>query len=210
MAEAARPAPTEAPGSTDPAGYPAELARDVEADGLRYHVRPIRPDDGARLVELHARLSPHSLYLRFFRPHPVLSEDEVRWFTHVDYVDRLALVATIDDRFIAVGRFDRAPGATEAEVAFVVDDEYQHHGVGTLLLDELARAARERGVDTFVAETLAENRAMLDVFHHAGFAVTATSSFGAVTLRFPVAPTEEYRRALAGREARRLVPGAPA
>lgn len=205
----ARPANEDAAGSFDPAGYPSELVRDVWDDGLHYRVRPIRADDGARLVELHGRLSTHSLYLRFFRPHPVLSEDEVRWFTHVDYVDRLALVATVDDRFIAVGRFDRAAGATEAEVAFVVADEYQHHGVGTLLLDELARAAVERGIDTFVAETLAENRDMLDVFHHAGFAVSATTSFGTVTLRFPIAPTDEYRAALAGREARRLVRQGP-
>ena len=61
MAETARPAPTGAPGSTDPAGYPSELVRDVEDDGLRYHVRPIRPDDGGRLVDLHGRLSAHSL-----------------------------------------------------------------------------------------------------------------------------------------------------
>ena len=202
-------APTDV--SDHPAGYPEALEREVAgADGLRYHVRPIRPDDVSRLVEFHRRLSPHSVYMRFFTFHPTLSDTEVARFTTVDYADRLALVATVDDRLIAVGRFDRAPGQTEAEVAFVVADQYQHHGIGSLLLDELVCAARQRGIEVFKAETLAENSAMLDVFRHAGFAVTSSIEYGTVTLRFPIAPTDDYRVALAAREAtRRVPPGAP-
>lgn len=190
-----------------PAGYPDDLERDVAgAEGLRYHIRPIRPDDAPRLVAFHQILSPHSVYLRFFTFHPTLSQGEVERFTTVDYVNRLALVATVGDRMIAVGRFDRAPGETEAEVAFVVADEYQHHGIGSLLLDELARAAWQRGVEVFKAETLAENAAMLDVFRHAGFPVTSGIEYGTVTLRFPIEPTDAYRSALAAREVTRRLP----
>ena len=193
--------------SDDPAGYPHELEREVAGiEGLRYHVRPIRPDDAARLVAFHRELSPQSVYMRFFTFHPTLTETEVERFTTVDYVDRLALVATVGDRLVAVGRFDRPPGGTEAEVAFVVADEYQHHGIGSLLLDELARAGWQRGVKVFKAETLAENRAMLDVFRHAGFPVTSGVEYGTVTLRFSIVPTDDYRAALAAREAIRQVP----
>jgi len=197
-----------AAGSRDvPAGYPGDLERDVaDAGGLRYHVRPIRPDDAPRLVAFHQLLSPHSVYLRFFTFHPTLSQTEVERFTTVDYVNRLALVAMAGDRMIAVGRFDRTPGETEAEVAFVVADEYQHHGIGSLLLDELARAAWQRGVEVFRADTLAENAAMLDVFRHAGFPVTSGIEYGTVTLRFPIEPTDGYRSALAAREATRRLP----
>jgi GNAT superfamily N-acetyltransferase len=189
-----------------PPGYPADLERDVRgAAGLRYHLRPIRPDDADRLIAFHRHLSPRSVYLRFFTLHPELTAAEVTRFTTVDYVDRLALVAMVGGEFIAVGRFDRAPGDSEAEVAFVVADEYQHHGVGSLLLDELARAAVARGVHTFRADTLAENRAMLDVFRHAGFAVTSHVEYGTVTLRFPVAPTKASVTALAAREAGRVL-----
>lgn len=172
---------------------------------LRYHVRPIRPEDGPALVEFHRGLSPRSVYLRFFSAHPTLSEAEVARFTAVDYQDRLALVATVDDRLIAVARYDRTPGAAEAEVAFVVDDAYQHHGVGSELLDELADAALANGVTTFRAETLAENKTMIDVFHHAGFPVTSSIAFGTVTLRFPITPTAA---SVAARAARRLRSGA--
>jgi GNAT superfamily N-acetyltransferase len=187
-----------------PVNYPRELERDVVSDGSTcYHVRPIRPDDAGRLVAFHHHLLPRSVFLRFFTFHPELSAQEVEHFTCVDYVNRLALVAELDDRLIAVGRFDSEPGETEAEVAFVVLDEFQHHGIGSLLLDELARAARTRGITTFRAETLCENRTMLDVFHHAGFPVTSRVEYGTVILHFPIEPTDSYRAALAERESSR-------
>jgi GNAT superfamily N-acetyltransferase len=187
-----------------PEGYPVGLEREVvHADGTRYHVRPIRPDDADRLAAFHATLSTRSTYLRFFRVHPVLTPGELEQFTHVDYRDRLALVAEDADRLLAVGRYDRLPGDGEAEIAFVVSDEYQHHGIGALLLDELARAGWDRGITIFVAETLAENRPMIDVFSSSGFPVTSTREYDTVILRFPVEPTPTYRKALARREATR-------
>jgi GNAT superfamily N-acetyltransferase len=192
-----------------PPGYPRQLEREmVAADGLCFRVRPIRPDDAGRLVEFHRQLSPHSVYLRFFTFHPTLSAVEVARFTTVDYVDRLALVAAEGDRLIAVGRFDRFPGTTEAEVAFIVADEFQHHGIGALLLDELVKAARDRGIETFTAQTLAENKAMLDVFRHAGFPVTSRIEFGTVTVQFPIAPSDTARAAAEARAARWRVPDA--
>ncbi len=188
----------------EPANYPRDLERDVVSDAsTRYHLRPIRPDDGAKLVAFHRHLAPRSIYLRFFTFHPTLTGAEVQRFTCVDYVNRLALVAEIEGRLIAVARFDSKPGDVEAEVAFVVADEYQHHGIGTLMLDELARAARRRGITTFRAETLAENHTMLDVFRHAGFPMSSSIDCGTVTLRFPIAPTETYKAALAERESKR-------
>ena len=172
-----------------PPNYPLHLEREVESPGnLRYRVRPIRPDDAPRLIEFHNHLSPHSCYLRFFTFHPTLSSAEVERFTCVDYEDRLALVAETDDHLIAVGRYDRHVGTPEAEVAFVVADDYQHHGIGSLLLDELARAARENGITTFLADTLRENHTMLGVFMHSGFPVTTKSDRETVSLRFPIEP----------------------
>jgi GNAT superfamily N-acetyltransferase len=172
---------------TDPPNYPSHLERDVVSDAsAHYHLRPIRPDDAPGLIAFHRHLAARSVYLRFFSFHPELSAAEAEHFTSVDYVDRLALVAELDGRLIAVGRFESGPGETEAEVAFVVSDEFQHHGIGSVLLAELATAARERGIVAFRADTLAENRAMLGVFHHSGFPVTSSVDCGTVTLRFPI------------------------
>jgi GNAT superfamily N-acetyltransferase len=200
------PPPPVSTGTTG--GSAAELECRVEVgDGLVVALRPIRPEDGERLVEFHGRLSPRSVYRRYFFMHPNLSDAEVERLTHVDYVDRLALIAEVDGEMAAVGRYDRSPGSAEAEVAFVVADQYQHHGIATLLLERLAAAAWGNGVATFVAQTLRENRAMLDVFYASGFPVTSKSEYDTVRVRFAIAPDDAYRSAVGVRQARRSSAG---
>ena len=180
--------------------YPFELVDDVETTtGGTVHLRPIRPDDGRLLTQFHENLSPQSVYRRFFFMHPRLSVTETEKFTHVDYVDRLALVAEHDDRLVAVGRYERIPGTADAEVAFVVADDFQHQGIGTVLLERLAGAAWKNGITSFVAQTLSENGDMLEVFMRSGFHVTSTTEHGTVSVRFPIQPDDAYRLAYAGR-----------
>ncbi len=182
---------------TDRVGrYPGELEGDVETiSGSKLHLRPIRPDDGARLTAFHEHLSSESVYRRFFFVHPRLSAKEVERFTHVDYVDRLALVVELDGRLLAVGRYERLADSKEAEVAFVVADEFQHQGIGTLLLEHLADAALDHGITTFSAQTLADNQAMLDVFMKSGFHVTTTRDYGTIRVQFPIEPDDASRSA---------------
>lgn len=184
-----------------PPSAPAHWAADVVlADGGAAHVRPIRPSDGPLLQALHARLSPESIYLRFFSPRPKLSDEEVRHFTHVDYDARVALVVLLGDDLIAVGRYDRAPKSDAAEVAFVVDDAQQGRGIATLLLEQLASAAQERGILRFTADVLPQNRAMLRVFHDAGFEATSRFEDGIVRVFFPIGRTPKALLAAAERE----------
>ena len=184
----------------DVSRYPVELVNDVETmAGTSVRIRPIRPDDGARLTRFHDHLSPQSVYRRFFFMHPKLRVAETERFTHVDYGDRLALIAEQGDRLVAVGRYERIEGTSEAEVAFVVADDFQHQGIATLLLEQLASAALDRGIQVFVAETLVENREMLEVFMRSGFHVTSTTEYGTVSVRFPIQPDDSYRAAWAGR-----------
>jgi GNAT superfamily N-acetyltransferase len=171
--------------------YPSELERDlVTRDGLAVHVRPIRPDDGPRLVEFHEALSAASVYLRFFTLHRHLSEKEVLRFTHVDYEDRLALVAEADDGLVGVARFDRLEGGDQAEVAFVVADAFQHQGLGSLLLRELVDAARPRGILHFSAETLEGNVAMMTVFRESGFDLETSVAQGVISVDFDIGPAD--------------------
>ena len=170
-----------------PVGYPAELESDGRMrDGRLIRLRPIRPDDERLLREFHERLSDQSIYHRYFFLHPRLSSTEVEHLTNVDYVDRLALVAEDAGNLVAVGRFDRLPGTNEAEVAFVVADNYQHRGLGSLLLRNLADAARDRGIESFTAQTMDENKDMIDIFMRSGFPVTTATEWGTVYVRFPI------------------------
>lgn len=185
-----------------PAGYPADCEADVVlSDGGTAHVRPIRPDDGERLVALHGRLSRESIYYRFFSPHPRLSEKEVRHFTTTDFVNRLALVLMLGDEMIAVARYDRdLENLDEAEAAFVVDDAHQRRGIATLLLEHLASAARRRGIIRFTAITLPDNRAMGIVFRHAGFASKAGFADGVLAFTLQLDLSDEALEKIAARE----------
>jgi acetyl coenzyme A synthetase (ADP forming)-like protein len=171
--------------------FPSAWAFDaVLSDGGTVHVRPIRPDDGDAHREFFRHLSPESVYFRFFGPKAQLSDAEVERFTTVDYHDRMAFVAFLGEDIIAVGRYDRLPSGQEAEVAFAVVDEHQGRGLATLLLEYLASYASDNGITRFSADTLLENRRMLDVFRAAGFRSESHSmAYGVVHLAFDIEPT---------------------
>lgn len=184
-----------------PPAYPAELEADVVlADGGTARLRPIRPDDAAGLRDLHARLSPETIYRRFFSPRRELSDEEVDHLVRVDYRDRLALVVVLEGTLVAVARYDRVPKSADAEVAFVVEDRHQGRGIGTILLEHLAAAAVWRGIRRFVADALADNRAMLGVFRSAGFEESQALDAGVVRVVLDLVPTREYLERVEERE----------
>jgi acyl-CoA synthetase (NDP forming)/GNAT superfamily N-acetyltransferase len=180
--------------------FPAHWAADVLLrDGRTVHIRPITPADKDLLVDFYGRVSDISKYYRFFSPMPTLSERDVARFTEVDYVDRVAFVLTLRGRLIAVGRYDvTQPG--EAEVAFLVEDAYQGRGIGQLLLEHLAQAGRERGVNIFRAEVLPDNARMIQTFRDAGYRVASDYEGGVISLEFPIRMTETAVGILAQRE----------
>jgi GNAT superfamily N-acetyltransferase len=166
---------------------PWQEQRFVTRDGMVLRIRPIDGSDEDRLVAFHATLSEESIYFRFFSAHPKLTPSEIHRFTHVDGDSRAALVVLDEDRIVAVGRYDRLGSGTEAEVAFVVSDPYQHHGLATALLDRLAVIARAHGIETFVALTLPDNHRMRRVFVDAGYDVHSEFRDGNVVVTFGVA-----------------------
>lgn len=173
----------------------------VLADGGTIHVRPLGHEDADRLVDFHAGLSDETVFLRFFSAKPTLSAEEAERFTHLDHHSRVALGAELGDRLVGVARYDRESTDT-AEVAFVVGDELQGRGIGTVLLEHLAAAARERGITRFVAETLVHNGRMLGVFRAAGFAERTHVEGGVVHVELLIEPTDKARAAVEEREHR--------
>jgi RimJ/RimL family protein N-acetyltransferase len=160
------------------------------SDGTTVHVRPIQPSDAPAIVATHSRFSERTRYLRYFSPYPRIPARDLHRFTNVDHHDREAFVVERGDRIVAIGRYDRlGPGASEAEVAFVVEDALQGRGIGSVLIEHLAAAAREDGIERFVAEVLPANSRMIRVFTEAGYEVARTYADGVVHLTFPIAPT---------------------
>lgn len=171
-------------------------------DGTPVVVRSICPADRTALRDGFHRLSPEAIYHRFFQTKTGLSDAELRYLTELDFRSHVALVVTAQvegrDQIVAVARFVRVdrPGAGDrAEIAFVVGDEFQHRGIGTLLMAQLAMIARGLGYTAFEAEVLPDNYAMLRVFEHSGLPITERGGDGMihVTLELSPPPTAAAR-----------------
>ncbi|MBC7302028.1 MAG: GNAT family N-acetyltransferase [Nocardia sp.] len=175
----------------------------LAADGRVVRVRPIMPADADALAVFHAGLSDRTRYLRYFGPYPQISPKDMYRTTHVDYRDRVGLVAVLGTAIIGVARYEllARQGQRAAEVAFVVADEHQGRGLGSVLLEHLAGAAAENAVVAFVAEVLAENEAMITVFREAGYQLQRSRDGSEVHLEFAIDPTEALRTVRDAREA---------
>jgi nucleotide-binding universal stress UspA family protein/RimJ/RimL family protein N-acetyltransferase len=171
-------------------------------DGGLLDVRPIAPADRALLRAAFERLSPESRYRRFFGPMPELSERELDYLTQVDHSDHEALIA-LDAQtgdIVGVARFIRTtPGGEVAEPAITVADDWQGRGVGTALLQALARRARESGISCFDAPVLAANPEAIRVLESLGETTSQREGHEVqlrIELPLPDAPGARWRTVL--------------
>ncbi|GID29832.1 GNAT family N-acetyltransferase [Paractinoplanes brasiliensis] len=151
-----------------PPGYPREYERDLRlSDGRRAFIRPIVPEDSAHLAQAIRTADPETLYRRFLGSPPRITPTLLAHLCTVDYQKRFALIAadpcTADG--IAIARYEHS-AAGAAEIAVAVDPAWRRAGLATALVEMLAEAALDRGIRTFSALYLAENRpvtALLDL-----------------------------------------------
>jgi len=131
-------------------------------DGAEVTLRPIRLEDEAELTALYARLSPETAYQRFFTVMRRLPPAWAHILASVDYDRRMAIVALgPGDALIGVARYAYDEKAGEAEIAIVVQDQWQGRGLGKILLADLIAYAVDRGIQRFRAYVLADNARML-------------------------------------------------
>lgn len=145
------------------------------SDGTAVTVRSIRHEDGGAILAAFKTMDREAIFTRFFGQKKTLTDTELKDFTDVDFNRVVALVVTVStsgqERLIGGGRYFAGlshNGARSAELAFVTADGYRGRGIASLVLRHLVRIARQQGVDEFVAEVLAQNRAMLAVFRDSG------------------------------------------
>ena len=153
------------------------------SDGRGVAIRPIRPEDAAGLLALFDRLSPETVQRRFFAIRKHLDPRDARRFARVDHRADEALVALAprlgdgEEQILAVARYART-APDEAELASVVEDAYQGQGLGRVLLDELLRLARARGLRRVHAYVLRDNPRMLHVLQASGYPVAVSWAEG--------------------------------
>ncbi len=153
--------------------YPEELERyGTLRDGTQVFFRPIKPPDEPALSEMLYSLSAKSVRTRYFTSTKTFPHKAVQQVTNVDYKNDLAIVGVVPgpggDDIVAMAQYFLDPKTMAAEVAFIVQDQWQDKGMGSFLMDYLTQIARRRGVRSFAATVLPANKAMLAVFHNTG------------------------------------------
>jgi GNAT superfamily N-acetyltransferase len=162
-------------------------AVDVLKDGARVTFRAVTSEDRKRIVRAFHCLEPETIYSRFFAFKGSVTDAELDLIASFDFVDDVMLVATIGDgdgdAVIGAGSYHVCGEADErrvAEVAFVVEEDYQGLGIARRLLAHLVRIARVLNVSRFDAEVLAGNQPMLRVFQGSGLPMTQHIDGGTV------------------------------
>jgi RimJ/RimL family protein N-acetyltransferase len=158
-------------------------ANETLRDGREVEIRAFRPDDRADFLSAVERVGPESRYRRFFTAKRGFTEREQAFFLNVDFDQHVALVALIEEAgrkvIVGGGRYVVVrPG--RAEVAFVVIDEYQGQGIGSIVMRHLVAIARAARLQELIAEVLPENRPMLKVFAKSGLHMTTVETDDAV------------------------------
>ena len=149
----------------------------VVEDGTQVTLRAVHPTDQEHMRDLFYQLSQHSIYMRFMTHLKRITQRQVQDWVYVDHRGEVVIVATVPephgDDIIGMGGYYLDPRTNRAEVAFVVRDDWQDHGLGSQLLRHLILIARQNGIGGFVAETLRQNRSMQAVFHSSDLKVSS-------------------------------------
>ena len=172
--------------------YPADIETRAEfKDGLSVRFRAIKPSDEDMMRRLFYRFSDRAIYYRYFSPIKTMPHSKMQAYVNVDYRDVLSVVGLVGEpghqTIIAEARIAKYPDKPHVDIAFVVDEAYQGHGIATYLLRMLSRLAKKRGAVLMTADVLSSNRAMLKVFEKGEFPVNARLEGGAYALEMDLA-----------------------
>jgi len=150
--------------------YPSEVAtKQTFKNNTVIRFRAIKPSDEEEMRRLFYRFSDESVYYRYFSPIKTMPHAKMQEYVCTDYSKAMSIVGLIGDpgsgHIIAEARYVKEHSASlEADVAFVVDEEYQGLGIATYLYKMLIRLAKERGIKIFTSDVLSSNSSMMKVF----------------------------------------------
>jgi acyl-CoA hydrolase/RimJ/RimL family protein N-acetyltransferase len=160
----------------DQVDYPEELEHySTLRDGTEIFFRPVKPTDEPALSEMLYSLSEKSVKTRYMTGTMSFPHSDVQKLANIDYKKDIAIVGVVpgisNDEIVAITQYFFDPETQSAEVAFLVQDEWQSRGMGTFLLEYISKIAEQRGVKRFIAKVLPNNKAMLSVFYNSGYKV---------------------------------------
>jgi RimJ/RimL family protein N-acetyltransferase len=140
-------------------------------------------------------LSEESVRTRYMTRTVAFPHRDIQHLTNIDYKNSLAIVGVVpgvsEEEIVAIAQYFLDPKTQAAEVAFLVQDEWQQKGMGTFLLDYITKIARQRGVKRFYAKVLPSNKPMLAVFHNSGYKVSTEFDGDVYSITYDLAKQEK-------------------
>jgi acyl-CoA hydrolase len=169
--------------------YPDELEHyDTLNDGTEIFFRPVKPVDESALTEMLYSLSIDSVEKRYFTHTKKFPHKDVQRLTNLDYNQDVAIVGVVPspcgEDIVAIAQYFLTSETKAAEVAFIVQDEWQDKGMGTHLLSYLTKIALTNGVKSFYATVLPTNKAMLNIFYNSGYKVNTEFDGSSYTITY--------------------------
>jgi acetyltransferase len=169
--------------------YPTQYVKPwTMKNGDSATIRPIRPEDEPLLIKLHQALSERTVYLRYFQPLKLSQRTAHERLTRICFIDYDREMALVVERrnaeglaeIVGIGRLSKLRGRDEAELAVLVDDRFQHLGMGTELYRRLIDVARAEKVGKVVSTLLSENQEMKAICQKMGFSLKSNLEDGTI------------------------------
>ena len=168
--------------------YPIDEVREVQLrDGREVLLRPTRTSDVGAMHELFYRLSETDVETRFLQKLSSLTDSTAQYLCSVDYDEEMAFAAVVGppehERIVAASCYYLSPATRLAEVAYMVDPDWQGAGLGTILHAGLVEYARRHGARGLTADALFGNSRMMRVFERGDHSLSTKMSAGVIELK---------------------------
>ena len=168
--------------------YPENLETYRSArNGMKLLLRPVKISDEPLIKDFFYHLSDQSTYRRFISARKDMPHERRQDFVVIDYTREMVILAINEsgakDEVVGIGQYGIEEDKHTAEVSFVVRDDYQNQGVGSMLLDYITVLGKRKGLLGFTAEVLVENKPMMRLFERGCFDLEKRSDSGVFHLK---------------------------
>ena len=153
--------------------YPLEIhEQQTFKNNVKVRFRPIKPSDEEQMRRLFYRFSEEAIYYRYFHTITTMPHSKMQEYVNIDWRQALSIVGLVGEPgegvLIAEARYlGGGPSRTMAEIALIVDEQYNNLGIATHMVQILMKLGKDRGIEVFTAEVLHSNHKIIKVFKKA-------------------------------------------
>ena len=171
--------------------YPHEIyEQQTFKNGISVRFRAIKPSDEGQMRRLFYRFSNEAIYYRYFYSVTTMPHSKMQEYVNIDWNHTMSIVGLVggpgEGMLIAEARYLKGKSDHRAEIALIVDEEYNRLGIATYMVGLLMKLGKERGIEVFTAEVLFSNYKIMKVFKKACPNLKSELEDGVYSVAMPV------------------------